>query len=96
MKKINNMKTVIISTRAVYHKIAEVTVDVPDNIEENEIQDWIWNNEHLFVEELDTKLHAAPLEYGLGVGDVFDEIESDYETRFDFVVNDEIIFGGHC
>lgn len=90
------MKTVIISTRAVYHKIAEVTVDVPDNIEENEIQDWIWNNEHLFVEELDTKLHAAPLGYGLGVGDTFDEPDSVYETRFDFVVNDEIVFGGHC
>lgn len=90
------MKKVTIMTRAVYHKIAEVTVDVPDNIEENEIQDWIWNNEHLFVEELDSKLHHSPIAYGFGLGDAFDDIDSIYETRFDFIVNDEIIFGGHC
>lgn len=90
------MKTVTIKTRAVYHKIAEVTIEVPDHMNDEEVRDWIWDNENMFVDELDDKLSEAPLAYGFGLGDEFDDKDSASETRYDVYENGEITFGGHC
>jgi hypothetical protein len=89
------MKTVTIKTRAVYHKIAEVTIEIPDYLKPNEVHQWIQDNENMFVDELDQNLRDAPMEYGFGLGKVFDEIESVYETRFDVYENGQITWGGH-
>jgi hypothetical protein len=93
------MKKVIVTTRAVYHKVATVEVNVPSTVEDENVQDWLWDNEHLFIDELDDNLDNAKLEYGFGVdtdnGMVWKEEES--ETRYD--VYDEmgdVKYGGHC
>lgn len=93
------MKKVIVTTRAVYHKVATVEVNVPSTVEDENVQDWLWDNEHLFIDELDDNLSNAKLEYGFGVdsdnGMVWKEEES--ETRYD--VYDEmgdVKYGGHC
>ena len=93
------MKKVTITTRAVYHKVATVEVNVPSTVEDENVQDWLWDNEHLFIDELDDNLDNAKLEYGFGVtidnGMVWKEEES--ETRYD--VYDEmgdVKYGGHC
>lgn len=93
------MKKVIVTTRAVYHKVATVEVTVPSTVEDENVQDWLWDNEHLFIDKLDDNLANAKLEYGFGVtmdnGMVWKEEES--ETRYD--VYDEmgdIKYGGHC
>lgn len=89
------MKQVTITKRAVYHKIASVTIDVPSYISEDEIQNWLWDNEELFTHELDTNLSNAKYEYGFGIDEYngMDEIDSQSETRFD--VYEEKTYGGH-
>lgn len=91
------MKKVTITTRAVYHKVASVTIDVPLDIDQDKIQTWLWENEHLFVDELDEKLSEAPFDYGFGLdaNNGMDDASSESETRFDFVEDNEITFGGH-
>jgi hypothetical protein len=90
------METVTIKTRAVYHKVAEVTIEVPDHIQDEDVRDWIWDNENMFVDELDDKLSEATLEFGFGLDDDFEEIDSASETRYDVYENGQITFGGHC
>jgi len=91
------MKKVIITTRGVYHKIASVTVDVPAHISEDKLQSWLWNNEHLFISELDAKFHKAEYNYGFGVDEDngMDWADEPSETRYDLVEKDAITFGGH-
>ena len=91
------MKKVIVTTRAVYHKVASVEVSVPSNVANENVQEWLWDNEHLFVDELDDKLSDAKFDYGRGLNDMFDDDSSDTETRYDvFNADGDITYGGHC
>jgi hypothetical protein len=36
------MKKVIVTTRAVYHKVATVEVNVPSTVKDENVQDWLW------------------------------------------------------
>ena len=89
------MKKVTITKRAVYHKTASVTIDVPSDISEDEIQNWLWDNEELFTHKLDTNLSDAKYEYGFGIDEYngMDELDSESETRYD--VYEEKTYGGH-
>ena len=89
------MKQVTITTRAVYHKVASVTIEVPDNIKKEELHDWLLSNEELFIEELDEKLSEARFDYGFGLYDGMDWADSESETRYDLIEDNEIKFGGH-
>jgi hypothetical protein len=89
-------KKVVISTRAVYHKYAEVTIEVPSNIKDEDVDTWITNNDN-FSEKLDDQLGVAEYEYGLGLDGNMNQIEETYETRFDvYNSKGEITYGGHC
>ena len=91
------MKKVKITTRAVYHKMVSVEVEVPSHVEDENVRDWLWDNEHFFIDELDDKLSDARYEFGRGLVDGMDDDSSDSETRFDVVKPDGTIsFGGHC
>ena len=91
------MKKVIVRTRAVYHKVAEIVVNVPDEVENENVRDWLWDNEHFFIDELDDKLSDAPYDFGRGLEDGFDDDSADSETRYDiFNSDDDIVFGGLC
>jgi len=92
------MKKAIVTTRAVYHKTVSIEVSVPLEVEDDNVRDWLFDNEHLFIDELDDKLSNAKLEYGFGVttdnGMVWKEEES--ETRYDVVDPDgKFTWGGH-
>jgi len=90
------MKKVVISTRAVYHKYAEVTIEVPLNIPNEDVNEWIANNDN-FSEELDQKLSEAEFEFGFGINGNMNEKDQDNETRFDvYNFKGEITWGGHC
>ena len=91
------MKKVTIITREVYHKIASVTIDVPSDIGEDEIQKWLWDNQELFTDQLYTNLDNAKCEHGFGIDEdnCMDELDSESETRYDLIENEEKIYGGH-
>ncbi len=81
-----------ISQRVVYHKIAAVEIDIPNNIELDDVSDYLNENEHLYTDEIDKKVSEANYEYGFGLGDGMDERDFDEEWRFDVF---EQIYGGH-
>jgi hypothetical protein len=94
MKK--ETKKVVISTRVVYHKYAEITIEVPSNIKDEDIDEWIVDNDD-FSEELDQKLSDAKFEFGFGLGNGMDDKSEESETRFDvYDLNGKITYGGHC
>jgi hypothetical protein len=86
-----------ISTRAVYHKYAEVVVEAPSNIQLDDVLKWLWENEDKYVDKLDEALHAAKPEYGFGINDDMTEIDSESETRYDVMEKEttDSIYGGH-
>lgn len=91
------MKKVIVTTRAVYHKNASIEINIPSHIDDDDVRDWLWDNEHLFIDELDNKLSQASYKFGRGLVDGMDDDSSDYETRYDILSTDGKIYsGGHC
>lgn len=96
MSNLTETKKVVISTRAVYHKYAEVTIEVPSNIEDEDVDTWITNNAS-FSEELCQKLSEAKFEFGFGLDGNMNDFDEDIETRFDvYNSKGEITYGGHC
>lgn len=88
------MKTLTIITRRVYHKVAEVKIEIPDDVEA--IDDYLRDDgEHLWVEKLGEAVENAELEFGNGMedGDWTDSNE-DSETRYEYTQGDRVI-GGH-
>ena len=45
-----------ISTRAVYHKVAEVEINIPD-MENEKVLDYLLENENLYTDKIDEKLY---------------------------------------
>jgi hypothetical protein len=89
-------KKVVISTRAVYHKYAEVTIEVPADINDEDIDEWLTNNDN-FSDELDQKLSQADFESGFGLNDNMTDFDEENETRFDvYNSKGEVTWGGHC
>jgi hypothetical protein len=96
MQNTKQTKKVVISTRAVYHKYAEVTIEVPANIKDEDVDEYLSNNDN-FSEELDQKLGEAEFETGFGLNENMNDFDEEHETRFDvYNSNDEVTWGGHC
>tara|TARA_Y100001937_G_C7067024_1_gene306516 strand:+ start:616 stop:858 length:243 start_codon:yes stop_codon:yes gene_type:complete len=54
-----------ISTKAVYHKVAEVEINIPD-MENEKVLDYLLENENLYTDEIDEKLSEKEYDYGSG------------------------------
>jgi hypothetical protein len=76
------MKVKIIQ-RSVYHKYAEVEIDVPKDVED--VQQYLVYNEDLYVDKIDKAMSEAEYEYGSGVDDYrgMNEPESSSEWRYE-------------
>ena len=95
MKNTKQTKKVVISTRVVYHKIAQVTIEVPIEMYDDSVDEYLINND-VFSEQLEINLANAELERGFGLNDKFDEIDSTTETRFDvYNSKGKTTWGGH-
>ena len=91
-------KKVKIQQRSVYHKFTEVEIEVPSHIEEDDIMDWINDNDQLWADQMDAKFEESEYEFGSGVYDYdgMNESESDTEWRFQCPVDkDGNSYGGH-
>lgn len=53
--------------RSVYYKTTEVEIEVPNNIDEFDVQDYLNDNEHLWVDKIDKQMSEAEYEYGFGM-----------------------------
>ena len=82
-----------IMQRSVYHKIAEIEVEVPDTLKDEEVQDYLMDIEEKWVDVIDTEINITEFVFGNGMeyGDWTDETEES-EWRFDIVGKQ---YGGH-
>lgn len=85
------MKVKVIQ-RVVYHKIAEVEIEIPNGIDKFDVQEYINDHEELWVDDIDNKLSKENYEDGFGLGDGMDEQDQEYECRY-YIVDKK--FGGH-
>ena len=83
-----------IMQRSVYHKYAEIEVEIPDTIKEEDVQPYLIDNEDLYTDKIDEKLSKAEYVHGTGLYDFdgMEDAESDSEWRFDIVGKQ---YGGH-
>jgi hypothetical protein len=70
--------------RQVYHKIAEVEIEIP-NMKEEEVSDYLIENENLYdyEDEIDNKIDEAEYDYGFGLEDGKDNRDFVEELRFE-------------
>ena len=82
-----------IMQRSVYHKYAEIEIDVPDLIEGGGcVQQYLINNEDLWVDTLDKKINISEFVFGNGM-DTYDWTDRDEESEWMYMGEDGI--GGH-
>lgn len=90
-----------VTKRVVFHKIADVTIDVPDNISKSEMDEWLLINLDEWIFEVDRKLgfmedEVNEAKFGFGLGDGMVDKNAEVENRFDILdENGEPIYGGH-
>ena len=78
-----------IQNRSVYHKFAEVEIEVPDDVKD--IQEWLFENEQTYIYEMDRSINESKYEFGFGVGSdanlhynsCMNEPESESEWRYE-------------
>ena len=98
-------RKVVVSNRSVYHKYAEVEVEVPNNIAVEDIEQWLYENSEEYDSLLDQKLSESKYIFGTGLYNFvgMEDAESDSETRYDVMnkiinnieVNYTQVYGGH-
>jgi len=85
------MKAKIIH-RSVYYKTTEVEIEIPKDIDEFDIQDYINDNEHLWVDKIDKQMSEANYEYGFGMDSDDGWTDKGEPCEWRYEVNG---FGGH-
>mgnify|MGYP003624928966 FL=1 len=78
-----------IMQRSVYHKYAEIEVEVPKDVD---AQEWLMDNEEKWVDVMDTKINISEFVFGNGM-DTYDWTDRDGESEWMYMGDDG--FGGH-
>ena len=83
-----------IQQRTVYHKYAEVEVEIPNDIKGKDIDTYLTDNDHIFTDKIDKAMDEAHYYFGSGVYeyDGMDEEGSESEWRYECK---ELDTGGH-
>ena len=90
---IMNTMTVRITERRLYNKIVEVEVDIPDNISIDKVDEYLHENEHLYVGKIEEKMQKAkPIQGWAEEFERSDNIQETTETRYDVLTFN---YGGH-
>jgi len=78
-----------IMQRSVYHKYAEIEVEVPKDVD---AQEWLMDNEEKWNDVMDNAFSKAEYEFGNGM-DTYDWSDRDEESEWMYMCDDG--FGGH-
>jgi len=83
-----------IMQRSVYHKYTEVEVEVPNEIKDEDVQDYLNEYSHMYEYEMDSAINDAEYEFGFGLDNDLglDEKDNESEWRFEIVGKQ---YGGH-
>jgi len=80
-----------IQQRCVYHKFAEIEIEIPDTITKETIRDYLEDREDI-DEQIDEEISKAEYEDGFGCDSAMNDIESESEHRYQC---DKLKTGGH-
>tara|TARA_R110002012_G_scaffold283245_1_gene473434 strand:+ start:453 stop:722 length:270 start_codon:yes stop_codon:yes gene_type:complete len=88
------MRKITITERRVYHKVAKITMEIPNDIPLEETDEWLNENTGKWEQSLDNEFNNANLKSSTGVleCDGMSYEGADRETRYD--INNEN-YGGH-
>jgi hypothetical protein len=90
------IRSVTITERRVYHKVAKITIELPKDLPLEDTSEWLSDNEDKWEQALDNEFNHAELDYSLGLDNPLckhmNEPMADRETRYD--INNEK-YGGH-
>ena len=78
-----------IMQRSVYHKYAEVEIEVPNGVN---VQDYLWAKEYLYVDKIDKAISESEFQFGSGVEEYKGMCELEADTEWRYEVNGN---GGH-
>jgi len=83
-----------IMQRSVYHKIAEIEIEIPEIYDYNNMQEYLIDNEDLYTEKIDEEIDRVEYEFGFGLDNDkgLNEKDNESEWRFDIVGKQ---YGGH-
>ena len=82
-----------IMQRSVYHKYAEIEVDVPELIDgETEVHEWLMLNEDKWNTEMDKEFSKATFDFGNGM-ETYDWTDKNEESEWMYIGENGI--GGH-
>jgi hypothetical protein len=85
-------RVVRISSRTIYHKFCEIEIEIPKDLKEDEVADWLFENENKWTDDLSQANGEAILNFGFGLGDGMDDKDEEHEMRYDIVGEN---YGGH-
>jgi len=87
-------RNVTLSERRVFHKYGEITINIPKDIPQDDVHQWLMDNEHTWEKDLDKALAESDYEFGFGFEDRrgMEEYDQPTESRYD--INGEN-YGGH-
>jgi len=81
-----------VQNRSVYHKFAEVEIEIPNDVKD--IQEWLIKNEHTYIYEMDASINETKYEFGSGVDDYDGMNEPLSESEWRYECN-QLNIGGH-
>ena len=85
-------REVKISSRTIYSKYCEIYIEIPKDLPQEKVEEWLFENEIKWTDAIDNANGQATLDFGFGLGDGMDEKDSEHEMRFDIVGEQ---YGGH-
>jgi len=86
------MREVKISSRTIYSKTCEIYIEIPKDIPQDKVSDWLFENEIKWTDAIDNANGEAVLDFGFGLDDGMEDKNSEHEMRFDIVGEN---YGGH-
>ena len=83
-----------IMERVVYHRCAEIEIDIPNDVKTHDVGDYIRANEELWVDKLNDANDKSLILHGFGMDsdEGWVNVTEPYEVRFDVVGEN---YGGH-
>ena len=87
-------RTVTLSERRIFHKYGEITISIPQNVLQEDVHDWLLENEQEWAVALDKALAKADYEFGFGLDEHRYMCEGDQSTESRYDINGEN-YGGH-
>ena len=83
-----------IMQRSVYHKYAELEIEIPNDIKDEDVFDYLIDNPQMYEYEMDSAVNESEYEFGFGLDNDLglDEKDNESEWRFEIVGKQ---YGGH-